>query len=437
LSSAKTERPCLAGIETIGVVVKKTFVGIGFGPIQSGLFLYVAQASGNFERLVVAEVVPDVVAAARSRGCVWINVAGREKIHSHPIENVEALNPCDSADVPRLIDAIAHADELATALPSVDSYCRGNPSPAELLARGFTRKCMDQHLPRAIVYTAENDRFAAEKLHDAVIAAIDPAYHTLVGERAQFINTVIGKMSGMVTDPVQIERDGLMPFVPGGKDAVLVEQFNRILINEISLAGFERGITTFEEKPVLGPFEEAKLYGHNAAHALLGYLANVEHLTFVHEVIGTELLDFVEAAFLDESGTALCHRHAGIDPLFTPDGWAQYVHDLLERMTNPQLRDRVDRVIRDPARKLGWDDRLIGTMRLAIENNICPRRYALGAAAAVDLLADTQSTCDVADVLNSVWGASNDARNGRDVIIECIEQARSTLRSKRSREWPA
>jgi mannitol-1-phosphate 5-dehydrogenase len=271
------------------------------------------------------------------------------------------------------------------------------------------------------------------------MAAIDPAYHTLLGERAQFINTVIGKMSGVVTDPVQIERDGLVPFVPGGNTAVLVEQFNRILINEVRLAGFERGITMFQEKSVLGPFEEAKLYGHNAAHALLGYLANIENLTFVHEVLGTELLSFVEKAFLEESGAALCQRHAGVDPLFTPDGWAEYVRDLLQRMTNPLLRDRVDRVIRDPARKLGWDDRLIGTMRLAIEHDVCPRRYALGAAAAAELLAQTESKSDVTEVLNSVWGGSEDiqTRNRRDAIIAIIEQARSTLRSRRSREWPA
>jgi mannitol-1-phosphate 5-dehydrogenase len=410
--------------------VKKTFVGIGFGPVQSGLFLHEAHVSGNFERLVVAEVVPDVVAAARHAGCVWINIADRHEIHSHPIANVEPLNPCDAADVPRLIDAIARADELATALPSVDSYCRGNPSPAELLARGFTRKCLDQNLPQAIVYAAENDRFAAEKLRDAVIAATDPAYRTLVGKRAQFLNTVIGKMGGVVTDPAQIERDGLVPFVPGGKHAVLVEKFNRILINQITLAGFERGITAFHEKPALGPFEEAKLYGHNAAHALLGYLANIEHLTFVHEVAGTELVNFVERAFLEESGTALCRRHAGVDPLFTLNGWEQYVHDLLERMTNPLLRDRVDRVIRDPRRKLGLDDRLIGTMRLAIENNICPRRYAVGAAAAAELLAPIQSKSDLTDVLNSIWGAASDTRDQRDAIIEYIEEARSTLRLK-------
>ena len=41
----------------------KTFVGFGFGAIQGGLFLYEAFRSGQFRRLVVAEVVPEVVAS--------------------------------------------------------------------------------------------------------------------------------------------------------------------------------------------------------------------------------------------------------------------------------------------------------------------------------------------------------------------------------------
>ena len=41
----------------------RTFVGFGFGPIQAGLFLARSASVGNFDRLVVAEVVPEVVAA--------------------------------------------------------------------------------------------------------------------------------------------------------------------------------------------------------------------------------------------------------------------------------------------------------------------------------------------------------------------------------------
>lgn len=48
--------------------MKKTFVGFGFGAIQGGLFLEEAWKSGNFSRLVVAEVLPAVVDAVRQNG---------------------------------------------------------------------------------------------------------------------------------------------------------------------------------------------------------------------------------------------------------------------------------------------------------------------------------------------------------------------------------
>ena len=72
----------------------KTFVGIGFGPIQSGLFLLEAWKSGNFDRLVVAEVVPEVVAAVRQAAdnC-WVNVAEAQGIRSEQIPGVEIYNP--------------------------------------------------------------------------------------------------------------------------------------------------------------------------------------------------------------------------------------------------------------------------------------------------------------------------------------------------------
>ena len=64
----------------------------------------------------------------------------------------------------------------------------------------------------------------------------------------------------------------------------LVEAFNRILISQVSFPpmdgepGFQRGITTFVEKEDLLPFEEAKLYGHNATHALAAYLGSLRGL---------------------------------------------------------------------------------------------------------------------------------------------------------------
>jgi mannitol-1-phosphate/altronate dehydrogenase len=61
------------------------------------------------------------------------------------------------------------------------------------------------------------------------------------------------------------------------------------------------------------------------------------------------------------------------------------VDDLMVRMLNPWLRDQVERIIRDPRRKLAWNDRLVGTMRLALAQGIEPIRYAAGAKAALRL----------------------------------------------------
>lgn len=409
----------------------KTFVAIGFGPIQSGLFLLEAQASANFERLVAVEVVPETVSAVRrSGGRYWVNVAEPHGIRSTQIAGVEIYNPLDAADVASVVDAIAAADEVATALPSVESYTRGSPSPAELLARGFQRKLADNRLPQTVVYAAENHNRAAERMRDSVLPLVEPADRPRLNAYVQFVNTVIGKMSGVVTDAQQIRRDGLAPLVEGSNRAVLVEQFNRILVNRIRLAGITRGIEVFEEKEDLLPFEEAKLYGHNAAHALLGYLANRQGLTFIHEADPAGLLKLVEQAFLDESGGALCRRHAGVDPLFTSTGWAEYVQDLMVRMVNPFLRDRVDRVIRDTQRKLGWDDRLIGTMRLAIEHDIVPRHYALGAAAAAELLLAEQPQQTISSLLTSIWPDRANSQASRKSIINCIRQAGEELHQR-------
>ncbi len=406
----------------------RTFVGIGFGPIQSGLFLLEAHRSGNFDRLVVAEIVPEVVDAVRqSAGRFTINVAAADGIRSQQVDGLQICDPRQSEDHAQLVSAIAAADEVATALPSAEFYHRGSPSPAQLLAEGFRLKLESSDSPRTVVYAAENNNRAAELLREAVLAELHAAGRRQLDDRVQFVNTVIGKMSGQVSCADQISDAGLEPLVAGCGQAVLVEEFNRILISQIKLPDFERGIEVFQEKPNLLPFEEAKLYGHNSTHALMGLLADRKQLTFMSEVSRAGLLEFCEQAFVEESGGALCQRHAGVDPLFTQEGWQEYVQDLLRRMTNPYLQDRVDRVIRDPQRKLAWDDRLVGTMRIALENGIEPRRYALGAAAAVELLLAEEPQQSMSTLLESVWGEAADSHESRATIIDGIRAARDEL----------
>jgi mannitol-1-phosphate 5-dehydrogenase len=361
----------------------RTFVGFGFGAIQTGLFLLEAQASHAFARLVVAEVLPEVVASVRaSGGYVTVNVAHRDHIEPVRVGPVEIYDPNQRADRAALVDAIATAHELATAVPSVRFYLAdGAGSLVRLLAAGFKRK-LEAGGPKAVLYAAENHNHAAEILREAIVVELnDPAPL----QQVAFCNTVIGKMSGA---PELAGGQPLAPMTPDASRAFLVEAFNRILISPARLPTGEpvaRGIGVFVEKPDLLPFEEAKLYVHNALHAMAAYLGAAAGLTLMSQLPERPaILAHTRAAVLEESGAALVQCHAGIDPLFTAPGMAAYADDLFVRMVNPFLADRIDRVGRDPQRKLAWDDRLVGAMRVALSAQIVPSRLAMGAAAALE-----------------------------------------------------
>jgi mannitol-1-phosphate 5-dehydrogenase len=424
--------------EPVALTGHRTFVGFGFGAIQAGLFLYEAFRSGGFSRLVVGEVAEDAVDALRRHaGCYAVNVAHADRVEAARVGPVQIENPAAPPDITRLVDAVAEAEEISTAVPSVQFYMGPGPgSIHRILARGLLKKAALGG-PRSVVYAAENHNHAAEILEAAVFDEIPPAQRAPVRARVCFLNTVIGKMSGVISGAAEIQARQLATVTPANSRAFLVEAFNRILISQVcfpKMLGeprFQRGITAFVEKEDLLPFEEAKLYGHNATHALAAYLGSLRGLDRIADLRQTpELLEFIRAAFLEESGVALIRKHAGKDRLFTPAGYREYADDLLARMTNPHLQDSVERVGRDPQRKLGWDDRLVGTLRLALQQNVVPRRYAMGTAAALATLdpAFLKTDTPARDLLAPIWGNGEVETKDAQEVLRLIDDAKLRLR---------
>lgn len=402
-----------------------TLVGFGFGAIQAGLFGLEAQASGAFGRIVVAEVVPQVVADLRRAGGVYaVNVAHADRCEVVGVGPIQIENPAVEADRVRLVEAIAAAQEIVTAVPSVRAYMSDGPeSLHRLLAEGLRRKVASGG-PRAVVYAAENHPQAAALLQAAVMDATPEAEREAVAGQVRFVDTVIAKMSGVIAPP-----DDLMPVTPGGDRAFLVEAFNRILIGRVDFGAdalpLRRGLSVFSEKDDLLPFEEAKLYGHNAVHALAAYLGQAMGLTTIADLRDVPgAMDFLRDALVEESGAALIAKYGGVDPFFTPAGYGDFADDLLGRMVNPFLRDTVGRVGRDPARKLGWDDRLVGAMRLAMAYDGVPWRYAIGTAAALRVL-DAQA--DPVQLLTAIWQPAAPDPDEAAAVLALVDEGKRKL----------
>jgi mannitol-1-phosphate/altronate dehydrogenase len=301
------------------------------------------------------------------------------------------------------VDAIAGADEFASALPSVDFYCSDRPSsPHLLLAEGLRRRTRRDPL---IVYCAENHRNAAALLREAVEvhAAVEPADANRLRGRARYVDTVIGKMSGVITDQAEIRQHDLATITAAIPAAFLVEEFDRILVTRVGRE-LHPGMPVLREVDDLAPFEDAKLLGHNATHALAGFLGALLGLELVADLRSVEgAMPFLRAAFLEESGATLRRRWAGADELFTEAGYEAFADDLLERMVNPWLADTIVRAGRDPRRKLGWEDRLVGLLRLGLDVGVPTPRYAMGVAAGLEILRRAGESGTDGELLRSCW----------------------------------
>jgi mannitol-1-phosphate/altronate dehydrogenase len=385
------------------------FTGFGFGPIQGGLFAKEAFQNGNFTRIVIAEIDAELVNAVRAnKGSYYVNIAKDDGIETIQIDDTELLNPNVAADRRILLKALTQSTEIVTCLPSVSLYDAGGADSVALL---IAESLKNSSAKATIIYTAENNNHAAEILEKAV----REKNSARLKENVQFLNTVIGKMSRVVTDPVEITELKLKTIAPGLDRAFLVEQFNRILVSRTLIAGFKPGIEIFIEKDDLLPFEEAKLYGHNAIHSLLGFMGAVKGAKSMTELKDDNLvMQIGRDAFLKESGAALIRKYAHLgEGLFTEAGYKDYADDLLERMTNPYLGDTIARVTRDVVRKLEMDGRIFGTMQLALEYGIEPKNMALGALAGIAVLMDNAEQYDLPEHLYS-----NDWRGLNRVQIE-------------------
>lgn len=411
------------------------FAGFGFGAIQAGLFLYEAHQCGQYSSPLVVDVRADLVESLRSNaGHYRLNIARRDRIDTVDVGPVAVADSTQTCDRTRIVEAISSADEASTALPSIDFYRTDQPSsPHLLLGEGLMRRRSARPL---VVFCAENHRRAGALLEEAVLESVSPPDRDRIRRRARFVDTVIGKMSGVVTEQSELLSLGLAPVTPSTPAAFLVEEFNHILTSRVGAAGRRRGATgpmgaVLQPVDDLAPFAAAKLFGHNATHALAAYLGRLMGLRLMADMTAVAgAMAFLRAAFLDESGRALVRRYRTADPLFTPLGFKAFADDLLARMVNPFLADTIERAARDPVRKLGWDDRLIGTIRLGRDEGVPMPSYAMGAAAALaDLNPEVMTTEPgaVEQLLRSCWPDGTDLPESQ-AVVQLVKQGLRDLR---------
>jgi mannitol-1-phosphate/altronate dehydrogenase len=117
----------------------------------------------------------------------------------------------------------------------------------------------------------------------------------------------------------------------------------------------------------------AKLYLHNTPHAVAAYLGAIAGARYLHEAMRVERIREVVSGTMEEMAAMLVARF-GLEPEFVR--W--YADKELGRFSSELLYDPIDRVAREPFRKLGHRDRLLGAANLCLGAGVVPDNLLLG-----------------------------------------------------------
>lgn len=386
--------------------MNKIAVHFGAGSIGRGFLGQLYFESGY--STVFIDVMEDVIAALNERKAYPVDIVSETGVERIQIKNVSAVSGKDREAAAAVLAqaAIASTAVGLNALPHI----------VPVIARAIElRFANDSALPLDIML-CENVKNGETYMRELVKKQLPTEHHAALDEKVGFIEASIGRMVPVMT----AEQRAVDPLL------VCVEPYCEL---PVDAAGFKGTVPPIKDLKPTGNFVgyvERKLFVHNLTHATAAYLGYRKGYSYIYEAIrDDEIRALVEGAG-KESCEALAKKR-GLDA----GELAAHVEDLIFRYHNTALADQVARVARDPLRKLGKDDRLIGSACLCVEQGVEPKHIAIATAAAilydaeddptVPKVRETLARGGVGAVLREISGIDPDIQPGIMIVDACHE----------------
>ena len=313
----------------------------GGGNIGRG-FIGKILAKAGYE-VVFADINMTVIDRLNQDHGYTVHVVGEGVDQHETVQNVRGINSGDEAAVTA---EISDATLVTTAVgPPVLEIL------APLLARSLAARYRAGGAPLNII-ACENMVRGSSFLKEKVLAA--------AGDDAALIDANTGFVDCAV--------DRIVPPVRGGDAdplAVTVEVFSEWIVDSTQFKGAVPAIAGMIATDKLMAFIERKLFTLNTGHTALAYFGQLAGKKTVGEAMQDDAVRQAAEAVMKESGAVLIRRYA-----FDPAAHRAYIDKILKRFANPYLHDDIDRVARQPLRKLGAQERFIKPLNGMLEYDL-------------------------------------------------------------------
>ncbi|HPO13164.1 MAG TPA: mannitol-1-phosphate 5-dehydrogenase [Candidatus Hydrogenedentes bacterium] len=334
----------------------KRAVHFGAGNIGRGFLGQLYYESGYQTTFV--DVVDEVVQAIRARHSYPIRIV-EEECQTILVEGVDAVHGKDRDAV---VKALAETDIASTA---VGVNALGYIAPA--LAAGIEGRFHRPDAPPLNIILCENLIDAGSFMREKVRAHLPPAYHAVLDERVGFVEASIGRMVPVMTEEQKAE-DVLL---------VCVEPYCDLPVDANGFKGNIPEILHMKALANFGAYVERKLFVHNLSHAATAYLGFLRGHEYIWQAIRDDTIRTVVYTAASESCEGLYRKHG-----LNLEELQAHRDDLIRRYHNRALGDQIARVARDPLRKLGKKDRLIGSGLMCLNQDVAPEGIGVAVAAA-------------------------------------------------------
>lgn len=313
----------------------------GGGNIGRG-FIGKILAEAGYE-VVFADINMTVIDRLNQDHGYTVHVVGEGVDQKETVKNVRGINSGDEAAVTA---EISDATLVTTAVgPPVLEIL------APLLARSLAARYRAGGAPLNII-ACENMVRGSSFLKEKVLTA--------AGDDAALIDANTGFVDCAV--------DRIVPPVRGGDAdplAVTVEVFSEWIVDSTQFKGAVPAIAGMIATDKLMAFIERKLFTLNTGHTALAYFGQLAGKKTVGEAMQDDAVRQAAEAVMKESGAVLIRRYA-----FDPAAHRAYINKILKRFANPYLHDDIDRVARQPLRKLGAQERFIKPLNGMLEYDL-------------------------------------------------------------------
>lgn len=334
--------------------MKKNAVHFGAGNIGRG-FIGKLLADADIA-VTFADVNEPLVDQLSHQQEYKVKVVGSE-CKMETVSHVTAVNSASEA----LIERIIKTDLVTTAVgPTVLDII------AKTIAKGLSARFAAGNTQPLNIIACENMVRGTTHLKQQV-------YQFLTTEEQQQADALVGFVDSAV--------DRIVPPLQAANDdplEVTVESFSEWIVDEQQFKGEIPQIEGMEKTDNLMAFVERKLFTLNTGHCITAYLGCLKGHRTIREAIEDPSIHAQVKQAMQESGEVLIRRY-GFDRALH----SAYIEKILSRFANPYLVDEVDRVGRQPLRKLSANDRLIKPLLGTIEYSLPNGMLLKGIAAAL------------------------------------------------------